>query len=328
MDLTSTYLGLELKNPIVAGASPLVRRAADARALEDAGVAAVVLHSLFEEEILRAVQEHLAAEAHEESFAEATSYLPDTAYHVGPEPYLELLSSVKEAVDIPVIASLNGATPGGWTRYAKKLEAAGADAIELNIYSVPTDLNESSVSVEERTLEVIRDVSAEVTVPVAVKLSPYYSSLGDLALKAVEGGARGLVLFNRFYEPDLDLESLGTVPSLELSTSSELRLRLRWLALLAGRVNCSLAATGGVHTSVDVIKSIMAGADSVQVVSELLTNGPSAVGTLLDGVGFWLEEHEYDSLSQMKGALSSSRNPEPAALARANYMRVLDSYGR
>ncbi len=266
MDLTSTYLGLELKNPIVAGASPLVRKAADARALEDAGVAAVVLHSLFEEEILKAVQDYLAAEAHEESFAEAISYLPDTAYHVGPEPYLELLSSVKEAVDIPVIASLNGATPGGWTRYAKKLQEAGADAIELNIYSVPTDPDESGVSVEERTLEIIRDVSAEVTVPVAVKLSPYYSSLGDLATKAVEGGARGLVLFNRFYEPDLDLENLGTVPSLELSTSSELRVRLRWLALLAGKVDCSLAATGGVHTSVDVIKAVMAGADATQVV--------------------------------------------------------------
>lgn len=326
MNLSTTYLGLQLASPIVAGASPLVHTAADARLLEEAGAAAIVLHSLFEEEILRAVQDQLAVEAHEESFAEATSYLPDLQAHLGPEPYLELLRSVKDAVGIPVIASLNGSTPGGWTRYAAQLQQAGADAIELNIYSVPTDIEETGSSVEERTVETVREVAEAVDIPVAVKLSPFYSSFGHLASRLVQAGAKGLVLFNRFYEPDLDVEELATVPSLELSTSSELRLRLRWLALLHGRVPCSLAATGGVHTSVDIVKAVMAGADAVQMVSELLANGPGAIGRLLDGVRFWMEEHEYGSLAEMRGAMSALKNPEPAALARANYMKVLDSY--
>ncbi len=326
MDLSTTFLGFELKNPIVPGASPLIESADAARRLEDAGAAALVLHSLFEEEILREVGAQLAAEAHTESFAEALTYLPDLHQHLGPGQYLELVGRIKEAVAVPVIASLNGSTPGGWTSYAKKIEQAGADALELNIFFVATDPSETGQQVEDRTVDVVREVKGAVSIPVAVKLSPFYSSFVNLAGRLKEAGADGLVLFNRFYQPDIDIEELAITPNLRLSTSDELRLRLRQLALLSGRVDLSLAATGGVHSAVDVIKAVMAGADVVQIVSALLIHGAEHITRTLHALEFWLEEHEYESLRQMRGSMSLARTPNPAALGRANYMQVLEDW--
>lgn len=326
MDLTTTYLGLELANPIVPGASPLVAKPGDARRLEDAGAAALVLHSLFEEEIEREVASHLEAEAHTESFAEALSYLPELRQHLGPNQYLDLLHDVKEAVDIPIIGSLNGTTPGGWTSYAKKIEDAGADAIELNTYHFATDPDETGLEVENRTLEVVRSVKQSVGIPVAVKLSPFYSSFVNFAKKIREAGADGIVLFNRFYQPDIDIEELDVTPDLKLSTSDELRLRLRALALVSGRVDLSLGVTGGVHTAVDVIKALMAGAHATQMVSALLTHGEEHIGRTLKALEFWMEEHEYDSVGQMRGSMSLAKVPNPTALIRGNYVKVLESW--
>ncbi len=326
MNLTTTYLGIELAHPIVPGASPLVGSADDARRLEDAGAAALVLHSLFEEEILRDVAASLAAESHGHASAEAMAYWPELDHHLGPEEYLELVRSVKEAVGIPVIASLNGTTPGGWTGYASRIEAAGADALELNLYLLATDPSVPGAEIEDRMVEIVRSVADAVRIPVAVKLSPFLSSLPHLATRLVAAGARGLVLFNRFYQPDIDVEELEVVPNLTLSTSDELRLRLRWLAVLCGRVDASLAATGGVHTAVDVIKAVMAGADVTQMVSALLLGGPDVIRTTLAGVRSFLEEHEYESLAQMKGSMSLRTVPDPAAVVRANYTRVLESW--
>jgi len=326
VNLTTTYLGIELAHPIVPGASPLVGSADDARRLEDAGAAALVLHSLFEEEILRDVAASLAAESHGHASAEAMAYWPELDHHLGPEEYLELVRSVKEAVGIPVIASLNGTTPGGWTGYASRIEAAGADALELNLYLLATDPSVPGAEIEDRMVEIVRSVADAVRIPVAVKLSPFLSSLPHLATRLVAAGARGLVLFNRFYQPDIDVEELEVVPNLTLSTSDELRLRLRWLAVLCGRVDASLAATGGVHTAVDVIKAVMAGADVTQMVSALLLGGPDVIRTTLAGVRSFLEEHEYESLAQMKGSMSLRTVPDPAAVVRANYTRVLESW--
>ncbi len=327
MDLTTTYLGFELPNPLVAGASPLVGSLDTVRKLEDAGVSALVLHSLFEEDILRELSAYREMEKQEESFGEAQSYQPDLpGYHVGPERYLEVLHRTKEAVKVPVIASLNGSTPGGWTEYAKKIEQAGADALELNIFLLATDPDETGSEVEERTLRIVRSVKGAVSIPVAVKLSPYYSSMANLGVRLDEAGADGLVLFNRFYQPDIDIENLEVVPNLHLSTSEELRLRLRWLAILSGRVKASLAATGGAHTAVDVLKAVMAGAHAVQMVSALLIHGPDHLRRTREAMGFWLEEHEYDSLHQAQGSMSMVKTPNPAALARANYVEVLESW--
>ncbi len=326
MDMKTTYLGFELANPVIVGASPMVGSPADARRLEDAGAAALVLHSLFEEEILREVGAHMAAEAHTESFAEAMSYLPDTGYHLGPDKYLELVAGVKQAVGIPVIGSLNGSTPGGWTTYARKIQDAGADAIELNIYLVATNPKESGQQVEDKTLEIVRAVTSEVTIPVAVKLSPYFSSFVHLATRLEEAGAAGVVLFNRFYQPDIDIEELTVTPNLRLSTSDELRLRVRELALLSGRVGLSLAATGGAHSAVDILKAVMAGAHAVQMVSALLIHGAEHVTRTLQAIEFWLEEHEYESLRQMQGSMSLAKTPHPEALVRGNYMKVLESW--
>jgi dihydroorotate dehydrogenase (fumarate) len=327
MDLKTTYLGLELANPIVSGASPLGASLDTIRHLEDAGAAAVVLPSLFEEEIMGAVQAQMEMESAGAGFAEASSYLPDPdGYHVGPDQYLEHLRAAKEAVSIPIIASLNGTSPGGWTGYAKKMEEAGADAIELNAYYLATDAGETGVDVEQRTIDIVAAVKSEVSLPVSVKLSPFYSSIANLARKLKETGADGLVIFNRFYQPDLDIEELDVVPNLRLSTADELRLRLRWLAILSSQVELSLAATGGAHNAVDVIKAVMAGAHAVQMVSALLIHGPEHITRTLEAIDFWLSEHEYESLRQMQGSMNMSKVPEPDKLTRANYMKMLDSW--
>jgi dihydroorotate dehydrogenase (fumarate) len=298
------------------------------RRLEDAGAAAIVLHSLFEEQIeeeMRGVLEHV--DAHGESFSEALSYFPSPAEYVfGPDRYLEQLRRIKESVGVPVIASLNGITASGWLEYARLLEQAGADAIELNVYYVATDPAETSPEVERRVLEIAGTVRPAISIPIAVKLSPFFSSFPNLARSLDDLGVQGLVIFNRFYQPDIDPEALEIVPRLRLSDSSELQLRLRWLAILSGRVKASLAATGGVHTGLDAIKAVMAGAHAVQMVSAILLQGPARLSAVRAEMIRWMEEHEYESLAQMRGSMSLERCPDPAALERANYVRLLHSW--
>jgi dihydroorotate dehydrogenase (fumarate) len=328
MDLTTTYLGLKLKNPLVPSSSPLSRTLNGLRHMEDAGAGAVVLYSLFEEQVTQESHtlNHYLTQG-TESFHEALTYFPEAAeYQSGPEIYLEHIERAKRALDIPVIASLNGVSTGGWISYARDIEAAGADALELNVYYLPTDLHLTGNEVEQIYLDVLRDVKATVSIPVAMKLSPYFSAMGNMAYRLVEAGADGLVLFNRFYQPDLDLENLAVVPNLKLSSSTELRLPLRWIAILYGRVNADLALTTGVHTVADVLKGLAAGAAVTMMASELLRNGISRVYDLLLGLEAWLEANEYDSLSQLRGSLSQINCAEPAAFERANYMRVLSSY--
>jgi dihydroorotate dehydrogenase (fumarate) len=327
MDLTSTYLGLELKNPILLGACPLGTDLDVLRQLEDAGCAGVVLPSLFEEEILAAVHAQLEMESAGAGFAEAQSYMPSPdGYHVGPDQYLELVADAKKSLSIPVIGSLNGTTPGGWTDYATKIQDAGADALELNIYVLPFDVAESGEAVEQHAIDVVTTVKKSVSIPVSVKLSPFYSSLPHFAKKLVGVGADGLVIFNRFYQPDLDIEELDVLPNLRLSTADELRLRLRWLAVLSGQLDISLGCTGGAHNAVDVLKAVMTGAHAVQLVSALLIHGPDHVGRLLEAIRFWMTEHEYESIRQMQGSMNLAKVPKPKAFARANYMRMLDSW--
>ncbi len=327
MNLNSTYLGLELKNPIVCGSCPLGTNVDTIRRLEEAGAAAVVLPSLFEEEILGAVKAQMEMESAGAGFAEASSYLPDPeGYHIGPNDYLDHLRAAKDAVSIPIIASLNGTTPGGWTGYAKKMEDAGADAIELNTYYLATEKDETGEQVEQRTVDIVSGVKSAVSIPVAVKLSPFYSSLANFAAKLEQAGANGLVLFNRFYQPDIDIEELDVVPNLRLSTADELRLRLRWLAILSAQSEISLAATGGAHNAVDVIKAVMTGAHAVQMVSALLIHGPEHITRTLEAVEFWLTEHDYESLRQMQGSMNMAKVPNAAKLTRANYMKMLDSW--
>lgn len=329
MDLRTTYLGLELKNPLVPSSSPLTRHLLTLRDLEDAGAAAVVLPSLFEEEINReshTLDRYLTEGT--ESFAEALSYFPEApAYrNVGPQAYLEHLYRAKQALDIPVIASLNGISTGGWTHYAAEIEQAGADALELNVYYIVTNPNLNGREVERIYLDVLHEVKATVSIPVAMKLIPYFSSIPNMARLLADGGADGLVLFNRFYQPDLDLENLEVVPNLVLSTSDELRLPLRWIAILFGRVKADLALTTGVHTATDVLKGVAAGAKVTMMASELLQNGIDRIVTILDEITEWLEVHEYDSLRQLQGSLSQVNCGAPAAFERANYMRVVGSY--
>lgn len=325
MNLETTYLGLKLSSPLMPGASPLVDNLDTVRRLEDAGAAAIVMHSLFEEQVTQdqwSTFQHQAK--HEDSFAEAVSFFPQQDdFNLGPEQYLERIRAIKEAVAVPVIASLNGTRIGGWIDYARLIEQAGADALELNLYYIATDATESGSEVEARTLDVLRAVRAAVKLPLAVKLSPYFSSLAYFARELEVLGANGLILFNRFYQPDIDPENLDTVPKLELSNSAELRLRLRWLGILRGQINCSLACGGGVHHAIDVIKAIMAGADAVQCVSSLLHFGPRHLHTLTDGICNWMEEHEYESIVQLRGCMSSEHCPDPAAYERGNYLRVL-----
>ncbi len=327
MDLKTKYLGLELANPIVSGSCPLGASLDTIRHLEDAGAAAIVLPSLFEEEIMGAVQAQMEMESAGAGFAEASSYMPNPeGYHVGPDKYLDHLRAAKEAVSIPIIASLNGSSAGGWTNYAQKMEQAGADAIELNTYYLATKADEDGASVEQRTLDIVADVAKAVKIPVAIKLSPFFSSLANLAKKIEANGAKGLVIFNRFYQPDLDIEELDVVPNLRLSSADELRMRLRWLAILSCQTEMSLAATGGAHNAVDVIKAVMTGAHSVQMVSALLIHGPEHIKRTLEAIDFWLTEHEYESLAQMQGSMNMAKVPDAAKLTRANYMKMLDSW--
>jgi len=328
MDLTTTYLGMKLKNPLVPSSSPLMRTVDNLRWMEDAGAAAVVLHSLFEEQITiesHTLNHYLTQGV--ESFPEALSYFPEAQeYKTGPVEYLEHIQKAKSALEIPVIASLNGVSTGGWVTYARQIQEAGADALELNIYYVPTDPNLTGSEVEQIYLDVLKDVKSTVTIPVAMKLNPYFSAMANMARRLVDGGADGLVLFNRFYQPDLDLEALEVVPNLKLSSSTELRLPLRWIAILYGHVNTSLALTTGIHTVTDVLKAVAGGADVTMVASELLRNGINRLKVLSLGLEEWLVENEYESLSQLKGSLSQINCAEPAAFERANYMRVLSSY--
>jgi dihydroorotate dehydrogenase (fumarate) len=327
MDLKTTYLGLELANPIVVGACPLGTSVDSIRALEDAGAAALVLPSLFEEEIMAAARSAMEMESAGAGFAEASSYLPNPdGYHIGPGQYLDHLQAAKDAVKIPIIGSLNGTSVGGWTNYSKKMEDAGADALELNTYLLPFDAEETGAEVEQRTIDIVAAVKDAVSIPVSVKLSPFFSSLPNLAKRLGEVGTDGLVIFNRFYQPDVDIENLDVVPNLRLSTADELRLRLRWLAVLSAQTEMSLSATGGAHSAVDVIKAVMCGAHSVQLVSALLIHGPDHISRTLEAMSFWLTEHEYTDLRQMQGSLSLSKVENPKAFARANYMKMLDSW--
>ncbi|HOU53736.1 MAG TPA: dihydroorotate dehydrogenase-like protein [Myxococcota bacterium] len=328
MDLKTNYLGIELRNPIVVGASPLVDDLDAVRRLEEARVGAIVMHSLFEEQLLQEQwTDHLDRELVAESFAEARSYLPEPAeYRLGPENYLEQVRKVKQAVTCPVIGSLNGITGKGWTDHARLIQQAGADALELNLYRVAGSPDESPEEVEAQALEVVRSVKAAVTIPVAVKISPFYTALGNFASRLAAAGADGIVLFNRFYQPDIDVERLEVEPSLRLSTPAELLLRLRWLALLFGRVPADLAVTGGVHDAVDVVKSLMAGARAVQVVSALLRRGPGEAATLIEGLTKWMADHDYESVTQMQGAMSLARVADPSAYERGNYLKILNSW--
>jgi dihydroorotate dehydrogenase (fumarate) len=328
MDLSTRYLGLELKHPLMPGASPMVDELDTVMRLEDAGASAIVMHSLFEEQIRREqVTAFRHTESHEQSFAEALSYFPASdAFALGPHEYLEQLRRIKQAVAVPVIASLNGYSLGGWLEYARLMQDAGADALELNVYQLATDADESAQMIEDRTLEMVRAVRGAVAIPLAVKLSPFYTSLAHFAGRLDEAGVNGLVLFNRFYQPEIDIEELRVRRALHLSRSSELPLRQRWLAILSGRVKASLAVSGGVHTVVDVIQSVMSGAHAVQTVSALLQRGPGHLTVLLRELSTWLEEHEYASLQQMQGSMNLASCPDPRAYERANYMLMLQGW--
>jgi dihydroorotate dehydrogenase (fumarate) len=297
------------------------------RRLEDAGASAIVMHSLFEEQILAQQREALIFESFAESFAEAVSYAPHPGtFALGPDEYLEQIQRIRRAVSVPVIASLNGTTPQSWIEYARLIEQAGAHALEINVYYLPTDPLEDGEQVERRTLETAKAVKSAVAIPVAVKLSPFFSSLANFARRLDESGVAGLVIFNRFYQPDIDIVALDVVPTVRLSDSAELLLRLRWLAILSGRVKASLAVTGGIHTADDAIKAVMAGAHAVQMVSALLRQGPEHLRRVRDEMSQWMEEHGYESLRQMQGSMSLRRCPNPSALERSNYMRVLQSW--
>jgi dihydroorotate dehydrogenase (fumarate) len=328
IDLSTTYLGLKLKNPLVPSAGPLCEDVGNIRRMEDSGAAAVVLHSLFEEQInLESMELDRFISAAEETGPEAAGHFPDMlGYNRGPEGYLKHIRKVKEAVRIPVIASLNGTSVGGWLKYAKEMEQAGADALELNIYHIPVDPDVTGDQVERKYCDLVREVKAVVHIPVAVKLGPYFSSMANMAKRLDASGADGLVLFNRFYQPDFDLEALEVVPNLLLSSQYELLLRLNWIAVLYGNVRPDLALTGGVHTATDVVKAMMAGAKIAMMTSALLKKGISYLDTVLTELLIWLGEHEYDSIRQMQGSMSRNAVPQPQAFERANYMKVLSSY--
>jgi dihydroorotate dehydrogenase (fumarate) len=328
MNLTTTYLGRKLKNPLVASASPLSRNLDNIRRLEDAGAAAVVLFSLFEEEILhesRELDHYLTYGT--ESYAEALSYFPAPhEFYLGPDEYLEHIRRAKAAVNIPIIGSLNGVSTGGWINYARKIESAGADAIELNLYYIPTDPSLSSDDVERMYLNTLKAVKASVNIPLALKLSPFFSALANMAKQFDAAGANALVLFNRFYQPDIDLENLEVVPNVILSTPQSLRLPLRWIAILYGKIKADLAATSGIHTAADVLKMLMAGANVTMMASALLHNGIGHLSKVLREMEIWMEEHEYESVQQMQGSMSQKSVAEPAAFERANYIKALHSF--
>lgn len=330
IDLGTTYLGLKLKSPLVASASPLSRKVDSVKELEQAGAGAVVMYSLFEEQI-----EHESRELDyflnygTETYAEALTYFPDLeTYNIGPEKYLNLIAELKKSVKIPVIASLNGISSGGWVDYAHRMQEAGADALELNIYFLPTDPKLDALQLEKAYVNLVKDIRVKLTIPLAVKLSPQFTSIPNMAQKLVEAGANGLVLFNRFYQPDLEIENLEVTSDLKLSTSDDLRLPLRWVAILFDRIKADLALTSGVHNSVDALKAVMAGASAVMLASELLENGVGRVAEIISGMSSWMEEHSYQSIEQMKGSLSQKTVANPAAFERANYMKVLSDFER
>jgi dihydroorotate dehydrogenase (fumarate) len=328
MDLTTNYMGLTLKNPLVPSASPLSRNIDTMRRLEDAGAGAIVLYSLFEEQatLESNLLDHYL-NYFTEAFAEATDWYPEMRdYQTGPEEYVEHIRKAKEALDIPIIASLNGVSRGGWLSYAKDIEQAGADALELNVYYVATDPMVGSEDVEQKTVDILKTVRENVCIPVAVKLSPYYSATANLAQRLVDAGASALVLFNRFYQPDLDLGKMEVVPRLVLSTSEEMRLPLRWVAILYGRIPVDFAITTGVHTHEDAIKGLVAGAKVTMMASELLSNGPGRISEMLEGIRRWMDARGYESVSEMQGSMSQQRVDDPAAFERANYMAVLQSW--
>lgn len=328
MDLSTSYMGLSLKNPLVVSPSPLCQNIDNIRKMEDSGAAAVILHSLFEEQITlesKELDRYLTQGT--ESFAESLSYFPDLGdYRIGPEEYLDHVRQARDAVDIPIIGSLNGVSTGGWIEYAKAIEDAGAHALELNIYYIPTSVEMTSQQVDGIYTDLVRNVKKSIDMPVAVKLSPYFSSMPQMARQLDVAGADALALFNRFYQPDLDLENMRVTPNLELSTSSELCLRLRWVAILFGHILADMAITGGVHTAEDALKAITAGANVAMMTSALLVNGIEHLAKVRDGMEQWMEKHKYESISQMRGSLSQRSIAEPAAFERANYMKVLGSY--
>ncbi|HMD89361.1 MAG TPA: dihydroorotate dehydrogenase-like protein [Anaerolineaceae bacterium] len=328
VDLTTNYLGMQLKNPLVASASPLSKKVDMVCRLQDAGIGAVVMYSLFEEQIIhesRALDFFLNVGT--ESFAESLTYFPDMDhYNVGPEEYLNLIQKLKQKVEIPIIASLNGISKGGWVDLAKKMQDAGADALELNMYYIPTDTNLSSEELEQVHIELVSEVRSQIKIPLAVKLSPFFTTLPNLAQNLAKAGANGLVLFNRFIQPDFDIETLEVVPNLKLSTSNELRLPLRWIAILYGKVQADLALTSGVHSAEDVIKAMMAGANVAMMASELIEHGPHRIPELIRDLQAWMEQFEYESIHQMRGSMSQQSVAEPAAFERANYMKALTSF--
>ncbi len=329
MDLSTTYLGLPLRSPLVVGAAaPLSEELATLQALEAAGAAAVVLHSIFEEQIHQeALTLHYHLEQGTHSFAESLTYFPEPeSLPAKAEHYLEHLQRAKRHLEIPVIASLNGSSLGGWTDYALALEQAGADAIELNLYAVPSDLDQPGSLIEEQYLEVVRQIKNRVALPVAVKLSPFFSSPGNMAKRLAAAGADGLVLFNRFYQPDIDIETLEVKPHLLLSTPQEMRLPMHWIAMLYGRVRPDLAASSGIHTAQDVVRLLMAGASVTLLVSALLRQGIDYLGRVETELDRWLADHDYSSVSQLRGTMSQLRCPNPAAFERVQYMKTLQSY--
>ncbi len=330
MDLKTTYMGLTLKNPLVPSASPLSKDISTLKKLEDAGASAVVMYSLFEEQISFEAEElnHFLTRG-TESFAEALDYFPEPEeFNLGPEEYLDHIRKAKEATDIPIIGSLNGVSTGGWIEYAQKIQEAGADALELNVYLIPTNPQQNGQEIESIYRDILRAVKRNVDIPVAMKLSPYFSSIAHMLSQLDEDGADALVLFNRFYQPDLDLEKLEVNPQVVLSSSSDILLSLRWIAIMHDRVKSSLAGTTGVHTATDVAKLVMAGADVAQMCAVLLKKGPNYLSTLLSDLETWMEQNEYESISTMKGSMSQKSVAEPAAFERANYMKALNDYSK
>jgi dihydroorotate dehydrogenase (fumarate) len=328
MDLSTTYLGLKLRTPLVMAASPLSENLDNLKHLEDAGASAIVMHSLFEEQLRHdRLELHQRMEQGTESFAEALNYFPEPSeYRLGPEEYLRHLWRAKQMLKIPVIASLNCSSVGGWTEFAKQLQCAGADALELNIYHIPTDPDVPGEMIEENYLNIIRAVRAEVKIPLAVKLSPFFSNFANMAKRMDEAGANGLVMFNRFYQPDIDLEDLEVKPNILLSTPMAMRLPLRWVAILHGKVKASLAATSGIHRASDALKMLMAGADVTMLCSTVLRHGFPQIAAIESDLVRWLEEHDYESVEQIKGSLSQKNCAEPAAFERAQYMKALCTY--
>ncbi len=329
MDLSTTYLGIALKSPLVVGAcAPLTEDLSNLKRMEDNGAAAIVLHSFFEEQLqAEQLELHHHLTHGTNSFAEALTYFPEPQiFHVGSQEYLDHIRQAKESLEIPLIASLNGSTLGGWLDYAQQIEQAGADALELNIYYVPTDLDVSGVEVEKNYLDILKVVKSEITIPLAVKIAPFFSNMAHMAKQFADNGADGLVLFNRFYQPDFDLENLEVYPHIILSTPQSLRLPMHWIALLYGRINCDLAATSGIHHTLDILKLLMAGAKITQLVTVLLRHGIGHISTLETHLRQWMENHEYESVRQMQGSLSQMHCPDPTAFERVQYIKSLQTY--